>query len=91
MRMIRVACIGVVLLAGALFGALNTAPATIDFHFAQVTLPLGFALLLALLAGWILGGLTAWLASVARRRPAPARDPAAKAPATPAEAVPADE
>jgi uncharacterized integral membrane protein len=91
MRMIRAACIGVVLLAGALFGALNTAPATIDFHFAQVTLPLGLALLLALLAGWILGGLTAWLACTSRRRPGPARDSAGTAPAMPAEAVSADE
>ncbi|MBN8726403.1 MAG: DUF1049 domain-containing protein [Xanthomonadales bacterium] len=68
MRLIPAACVLGVLLAGALFGAFNTAPVLVDFHFAQVALPLGPALLLALALGWVLGGLTAWYAGAARRR-----------------------
>jgi len=57
-----------VLVAGALFGALNSARAPIDFYFASIEVPLGAALLCALVLGWLLGGLVAWLGQQPRLR-----------------------
>lgn len=53
-------------LLGALFGALNAERITLDFYFVAFAIPKGAALLAALLAGWLLGGLVVWLAQVAR-------------------------
>ena len=50
--------------AGAVFGALNNQPVTFDFYFASVSLARGGALLGALLAGWLLGGLLIWFSMV---------------------------
>ena len=50
--------------AGAAFGALNNQPVTFDFYFASVSLAKGGALLGALLAGWLLGGLLVWFSMV---------------------------
>jgi len=61
MRPILIVLFLCVIVLGALFGALNGAHVMIDFHFVQVDAPLGGALLCALLLGWLLGGLVAWL------------------------------
>ncbi|HEU4665875.1 MAG TPA: lipopolysaccharide assembly protein LapA domain-containing protein, partial [Dokdonella sp.] len=50
-----------VVVAGALFGALNGARVGIDFYVLRCDVPLGGALLGALVLGWLLGGLVAWL------------------------------
>ena len=49
---------------GALFGALNSESVPFDFYFAQSQFPKGAALLLALLLGWILGGLLVYFSLV---------------------------
>ncbi len=51
---------------GALFGALNAERITIDLYFAQPSVPKGAVLLSAVVFGWLLGGLVAWLAHVPR-------------------------
>ncbi|AND68574.1 hypothetical protein ATSB10_11200 [Dyella thiooxydans] len=53
---------------GVMLGALNADLVVYDFGIASVSLPKGAALLAALLVGWLLGGLTAWLGRF--RRPA---------------------
>ncbi|HEX8776820.1 MAG TPA: DUF1049 domain-containing protein [Rhodanobacter sp.] len=47
--------------AGVVVGALNADLVGYDFAFARVQLPKGAALLAALMLGWLLGGLSAWL------------------------------
>jgi Protein of unknown function (DUF1049). len=56
------------ILAGVVLGALNADLVTYDLAFVQVQLPKGAALLGALVIGWMLGGLAAWLGMSARRR-----------------------
>jgi len=68
MRPILIVLFLCVIALGALFGALNGAHVAIDFHFVQVEVPLGGALLCALLIGWLLGGLVAWLGQLPRMR-----------------------
>ena len=68
MRLILIVVLLLVIACGALFGALNGAPIPLDFYFFVVTVPTGVALLCALLAGWLLGGLIAWLGQVPRLR-----------------------
>jgi len=55
---------------GALFGALNSDSVVYDFYFFAPHLPKGAALLLALVAGWLVGGLLVYASLVAplRRR-----------------------
>src|SRR6516225_3612657 len=55
---------------GALFGALNSEGVAYDFYFFAPLLPKGAALLLALVAGWLIGGLLVYFSLVAplRRR-----------------------
>lgn len=62
---------------GVLLGALNADLVHYDFGFASLALPKGAALLAALLVGWLLGGLTAWLGGVGRsgKRLRPVRTP----------------
>ncbi len=55
-------------LAGIAFGALNAAMVGYDLGFAQVHLPKGAAVLAALVVGWLLGGIVAWLGSGVGRR-----------------------
>jgi len=74
MRLILPLLILVVVACGALFGALNGARVAIDFWFARIELPLGVALLATLLAGWIAGGVVAWLGHARRPRRRSARD-----------------
>ncbi len=56
--------------AGAVFGSLNGQAIDLDFYFGQAVLGKGAALLCALLAGWLLGGLLVYLGMVVplRRR-----------------------
>jgi lipopolysaccharide assembly protein A len=49
---------------GAVFGALNGDSVALDFYFFDASLPKAAALLAALLAGWLIGGLVLWLAVV---------------------------
>ena len=54
---------------GVVVGALNAELVGYDFAFFQLRWPKGAALLGALVIGWLLGGLTAWLGlSAALRR-----------------------
>ena len=67
MRLILTVLILIVIACGALFGALNGTRIPIDFYFAQIAPPTGGALLGALLVGWLLGGVVAWLGQMSRR------------------------
>ncbi|MBL8296788.1 MAG: DUF1049 domain-containing protein [Rhodanobacteraceae bacterium] len=49
---------------GAAFGALNSDSVALDFYFFDATVPKAAALLTALIAGWLIGGLVLWLAVV---------------------------
>ena len=53
---------------GAVFGALNSESISFDFYFGVIHAPKGAAFLLALLLGWISGGLIVYLALVLRLR-----------------------
>ncbi len=53
---------------GVLFGALNDEHIALDFYFADAHVPKGAALLLALLVGWLLGGLLVYSGLVLRLR-----------------------
>jgi uncharacterized integral membrane protein len=66
MRPILIVLLLSVVVAGALFGALNGAPVGVDFYFFRCEVPLGGALLGALVLGWLLGGLVAWLGHLPR-------------------------
>ncbi|MBA8883379.1 lipopolysaccharide assembly protein LapA domain-containing protein [Dokdonella fugitiva] len=66
MRLILIVLLLSVVVAGALFGALNGTPVAIDFYFVHGEAPLGGALLGALVLGWLLGGLVAWLGHLPR-------------------------
>jgi lipopolysaccharide assembly protein A len=46
---------------GAVFGALNSDNVALDFYFFDASLPKAAALLAALFAGWLVGGLVLWL------------------------------
>lgn len=68
MRLIN-ALLGLVFVAlGLLFTALNRAPVAVDFGLFTAEASLGFALLAALLAGALLGGVVAMLGGAWRRR-----------------------
>ncbi len=68
MRSILIVPILIVILAGALFGALNGSLVPIDLYFARFHAPLGATLLCAVLSGWLLGGLVAWIGQLPLRR-----------------------
>ncbi|WP_329743244.1 LapA family protein [Dyella sp. A6] len=61
MRPIAIIILLLFIAVGVVLGALNAGLVTYDFGFAQVHLPKGAALLGAVVLGWLLGGLTAWL------------------------------
>lgn len=69
---------------GAAFGALNADLISLDVYFASIRLPKGAALLVALLIGWVLGGLLVWFVRVRslRRELRKARRALAAMPAT---------
>lgn len=60
MRTTTLALVLIVIGGAALFSAINGAPVVLDFFFVEVSVPLGAALLVSLLVGWIFGGLVAW-------------------------------
>jgi uncharacterized integral membrane protein len=69
MRLIAIIFLLLFIAAGIVFGALNADLASFDLGFARLSLPKGGAMLSAVLAGWILGGITAWLGtSLGHRR-----------------------
>ena len=61
MRLIALIFLLLFIVAGIVFGALNADLVPFDLGFAQLSLPKGGAMLSAVLVGWILGGITAWL------------------------------
>ncbi|HEV7123116.1 MAG TPA: LapA family protein [Rhodanobacter sp.] len=71
MRLLAIITLLIFVVAGIVLGALNAGMVGYDFGFAQLQLPKGAALLGALVVGWLLGGVTAWLGS----RPARSRQP----------------
>ena len=82
MRLIALFILALFVVAGVVVGALNADPVSYDLAFAQVRLPKGAGLLAALVVGWLLGGLTAWLGMSLRHRRALKRQRAdAKTPA----------
>ena len=69
MRLLAILILVIFIAAGVVLGALNADLVGYDLAFDQVHLPKGAALLGALVIGWLLGGLTAWLGvSMAQRR-----------------------
>ena len=70
MRVLALIVLCLFVAVGVLIGALNAQWVDYDLAFVQLRSPKGAALLGALVIGWLLGGLTAWLgtATAARRR-----------------------
>jgi len=68
MRLIALLILALFVVAGVVVGALNADPVSYDLAFFQVTMPKGAGLLVALVIGWLLGGLTAWLGMSLRHR-----------------------
>ena len=68
MRLPAIIVLVIFIAAGVVLGALNADLVGYDLAFAQVQLPKGAALLGALVIGWLLGGLTAWLGVNTRQR-----------------------
>lgn len=73
MRLLAIITLVIFVAAGIVLGALNAGMVGYDFGFAQLQLPKGAALLGALVVGWLLGGLTAWLGSRPRKSRQPSR------------------
>ncbi|MGB3462283.1 DUF1049 domain-containing protein [Rhodanobacter lindaniclasticus] len=67
MRLLALIILAVFVAAGIVLGALNAEMVGYDFGFAQLRLPKGAALLGALVVGWLLGGVTAWIGVRPRR------------------------
>jgi lipopolysaccharide assembly protein A len=75
MRLLAIIVLVIFIAAGVVLGALNADLVGYDLAFAQVQLPKGAALLGALVIGWLLGGLTAWVGvSIRQRRRQPRAD-----------------
>lgn len=69
MRLLVILVLLVFVAAGVVVGSLNADMVSYDLVVARVGLPKGAALFCALIIGWLLGGLTAWLGvSTAQRR-----------------------
>lgn len=68
MRLLAIIVILIFIAAGIVLGALNADMVGYDLGFARLELPKGAALLGAMVMGWLLGGLTAWLGVSARQR-----------------------
>lgn len=84
MRLPAIIILLVFIAAGVVLGALNADLVSYDLGFASVQLPKGAALLGAVVLGWLLGGLTAWIGVSSRQRrarrhvPRPEKRPAVK-------------
>jgi putative membrane protein len=68
MRLIVTLILLLFIAAGIVLGALNADLIGYDLGFTRIELPKGAALLLALVIGWLLGGLTAWLGVSTKHR-----------------------
>ena len=68
MRLILLLVILLFVALGIVLGALNADLVSYDLGIVHWSIPKGAALLLALLLGWLLGGLTAWLGTRWRHR-----------------------
>jgi uncharacterized integral membrane protein len=68
MRLIVLVILLIFIALGVVVGALNADLVTYDLAFAHLSLPKGAAVLAALVVGWLLGGLTAWLGVSSRHR-----------------------
>ncbi|UGB39365.1 lipopolysaccharide assembly protein LapA domain-containing protein [Frateuria soli] len=68
MRLIALLILAFFVVVGVVVGALNADPVSYDLAFFQLTMPKGAGLLVALVIGWLLGGLTAWLGMSVRHR-----------------------
>jgi lipopolysaccharide assembly protein A len=62
MRLALIIAVILFVVFGAVFGALNAERITIDFYFFQPSVPKGAVLIAAVVLGWLLGGLVAWIA-----------------------------
>ncbi|MEI7038105.1 lipopolysaccharide assembly protein LapA domain-containing protein [Fulvimonas yonginensis] len=83
MRLLALLVLAFSVVLGVVVGALNADPVSYDLAFARVQMPKGAGLLAAVVIGWLLGGLTAWLGMSLRHRRALRRQRASsgKAPA----------
>ena len=68
MRLLAIIILLIFIAAGIVLGALNADLVGYDLGFARLELPKGAALLGAVVLGWLLGGLTAWLGVSMRQR-----------------------
>lgn len=68
MRLGAVLSILAFVVLGAVFGALNGERVAFDLYFVEFSQPKGAVLLAVLALGWLLGGLTVWLARVPHLR-----------------------
>jgi lipopolysaccharide assembly protein A len=68
MRLLVIFILVLFIAAGVVLGALNADLVSYDLAFVQMRLPKGAALLGALVIGWLLGGLTAWLGVSTQQR-----------------------
>ena len=68
MRLLAILVLLLFIGAGIVLGALNAGMVGYDLGFARLDLPKGAALLGAVVIGWVLGGLTAWLGVSTRQR-----------------------
>jgi uncharacterized integral membrane protein len=62
MRLAIVIVIVLFVVLGAVFGALNAERIALDLYFWQPSVPKGALILSAVVVGWLLGGIVAWLA-----------------------------
>ncbi|KZC18344.1 hypothetical protein RHOFW510R12_07335 [Rhodanobacter sp. FW510-R12] len=68
MRPLAIVILVIFVAAGLVLGALNADLVDYDLAFARMQLPKGAALLGAMVIGWLLGGLTAWVGVSMRQR-----------------------
>lgn len=68
MRLLAIIFLIIFIAAGVVLGALNADLVSYDLAFTSVQLPKGAALLGAVVFGWLLGGLVAWLGLSTRHR-----------------------
>lgn len=68
MRPLAIVILVIFVAAGLVLGALNADLVDYDLAFTRMQLPKGAALLGAMVIGWLLGGLTAWVGVSMRQR-----------------------
>ncbi|HEX7817407.1 lipopolysaccharide assembly protein LapA domain-containing protein [Dyella sp.] len=68
MRLLAILILIAFIALGVIVGALNADLVSYDLAFAHLSLPKGAALLVMLVLGWLLGGLTAWLGVSSKHR-----------------------